>query len=271
MWYNIVMLVALRIPIAVTILGAAGLLAQPPATRPAFDSFDVATIKPTAPDWKAGRFIRMQGAEYVARNHTLKTLVAAAYNLSPRAISGGPSWVDSDHYDIFAKPPGSVRPNFDEQTNMLRKLLAERFNLTFHREPKELPVYALTIAKSGPKLKEGTVPPEGQQPLVIVIGPSGVWLPARNATIGEFTSVMQRAALDRPVLDRTGLTGRYDFKLAWTPTESQFGGIAPRESPESTEPDLFTAIQQQLGLKLEATRGPVDVLVIEQAERPTDN
>jgi uncharacterized protein (TIGR03435 family) len=89
--------------------------------------------------------------------------------------------------------------------------------------------------------------------------------------MGEFASVMQRAALDRPVVDKTGLSGRYDFKLAWTPNESQFGGIAPPESPESTEPDLFTAIQQQLGLKLEATRGPVEVLVIDKAERPSDD
>jgi uncharacterized protein (TIGR03435 family) len=262
---------ALRTAAAALILSSGVGLAQPPAARSTLDAFEVATIKPTAPDWKSGRFIRMQGAQFVARNHTVKTLIAAAYNLSPRAISGGPPWVESDHYDIFAKPPGSIRPNFDEQTSMLRKLLADRFKLTFHRESKVLSIYTLTIAKNGPKLGEGTVSPDGPQPLAIVISPQGVWLPARNATIGEFASVMQRAALDRPIVDKTGLSGRYDFKLAWTPDESQFGGIAPRESSESTEPDLFMAIQQQLGLKLEATRGPVDVLVIDKVERPSDN
>ena len=75
-------------------------------------------------------------------------MIAAAYNLTPRAISGGPPWVESDHYDILAKPPGEVRPNLDEQMSMLRKLLADRFKLTFHREPKELPIYALTVAKA---------------------------------------------------------------------------------------------------------------------------
>ena len=154
---------------------------------------------------------------------------------------------------------------------MLRKLLAERFSLSFHREPKELSIYTLTVAKNGPKLKEGTAPAEEQQPLAIVIGPNGVLLPAKNATIGEFASVMQRAALDRPVVDRTKLTGRYDFKLAWTPNESQFGGMLPPASPDAPEPDLFTAIQQQMGLKLEATRGPVEAMVIDRVSRPTEN
>lgn len=243
-------------------------LAQTPLDR---DAFEVATIKPTAPDWKSGRFIRMEGAEYVARNHTVKTLVAAAYNLSLRAISGGPSWIDDVHYDIFAKPPGAIRPTLEAQSSMLRKLLAERFHLTFHREPKVLSIYALTIAKNGPRLEPAAPSPDGPPPLAIVIGPHGVWLPARDASIGEFISVMQRAALDRPIVDKTGLTGRYDFKLAWTPDETQFGGVAPRETSESTEPDLFTAIQQQLGLKLEATRGPVDIFVIDRVERPTEN
>src|SRR5215469_4361418 len=108
-----------------------------PSTRPAFDSFEVATIKPTAADWNAGRFLRMQTAnQFVARNYTLRVLISAAYNLNPKAISGGPSWVDSDRYDIVARTPGEVRPNMDEQLAMLRKLLADRFNLTFHREKK---------------------------------------------------------------------------------------------------------------------------------------
>ena len=245
--------------------------AQSPAIRPLFNEFEVATIKQTAPDWRGGRFIRMQGAEFVARNHSVKTLVCAAYNLTPRAVSGGGDWVESEHFDITAKPPGEVRPNLDEQMTMLRKLLAERFQLTFHREPKDLPIYALTVAKSGPKLRDGTPTPDGPKALIFVLSPKGVTLPARNTSIAEFTSVMQRAAVDRPVIDRTGLTGRYDFDLEWTPNESQFSGQGPKEGPESTNPDLFTAIQQQLGLRLEATRGPVQTFVIDRVERPTDN
>jgi uncharacterized protein (TIGR03435 family) len=156
---------------------------------------------------------------------------------------------------------------------MLRKLLEERFHLTFHRERKEMPIYALTVAKGGPKLKEATVAPggpEGPPPLVFVLSPDGVTLPGRYASMAEFASVFQRAALDRPVVDRTGLTGRYDFDLEWTQDESQFGGAL--KAPEiPTKPDLFAALQQELGLKLEATRGPVEAIVIDRAERPSEN
>jgi len=96
-------------------------------------------------------------------------------------------------------------------------------------------------------------------------------LPARNATMGEFTSLLQRAVLDRPVVDRTGLTGRYDFDLEWAPDETQFGGEVPVASADAPAPPFFTAIEQQLGLKLEATRGPVDALIVEGVERPSAN
>ncbi len=254
------------------------MFAQPPATRPAFDEFEVATVKPTPPDWSGGRFIRMQSADrFVARNHALKTLIAAAYNLSPRAISGGPAWIDSDRYDILAKAPGEVRPNLDEQMAMLRKLLADRFRLTFHRERKEMPIYALTVAKNGPKLKESTVSsdasPEGPPPLIFVVSPNLVRLPGHNATMAELASVMQRAALDRPVIDKTGISGRYDFDLEWTPDETQFGGALgkPPSTDDSAKPGLFAAIQQQLGLRLSAAKGPVEVLVVDRAERPSEN
>jgi uncharacterized protein (TIGR03435 family) len=255
------------------------LLAHPifaqPSTRPKFDSFEVAAIKPSGPDVK-GRFIRMQSAnQFVARNHAVKTLVAAAYNLSPRAISGGPAWADSDHYDILARTPGEVRPDLNEQMSMLRQLLADRFKLTFHREPKELSIYALTVARNGPKLKPAVIsldtPPGGPPPLIFVLSPQGAALPGRSATMGELASVMQRAALDRPVVDKTGLSGRFDFDLTWLPDETQFGGPGPWENKETTQPDLFAALQQQLGLKLEATKGTVDVLVIDQIARPSEN
>jgi uncharacterized protein (TIGR03435 family) len=159
--------------------------------------------------------------------------------------------------------------------SMLRKLLADRFKLTFHREQKEFSIYALTVAKNGSRLKESTLDldatPEGPPLLAFVIAPDTVRLPARSVTMPELASVFQRAALDRPVVDNTGLFGRYDFDLEWTPDESQFTGLGLKGTPDSTKPDLFTAIQQQLGLRLEATKGPIDTLVIEQAERPSAN
>jgi uncharacterized protein (TIGR03435 family) len=211
--------------------------------------------------------------QFVARGYQLRVLISAAYNLNPKAVSGGPAWIDSDLYDIFARTPGAVRPGLDEQMAMLRRLLADRFGLKFHREKKEMSIYALTMAKNGPKLKESPPAPpnpEGPPPLVFVLAPDVVRVPARGATTTELTYILQRAALDRPVIDRTGLTARYDFDLEFSPDESLFGG-ALRGSGDGNKPGLFAAMQEQLGLKLEATRGPVDSIVIEKIDRPSDN
>jgi uncharacterized protein (TIGR03435 family) len=246
-----------------------------PLSLVACSLFEVATIKPAVIDQK-GRYIRMQSVNrFYAKNSTLNALIAAAYSLTPRAISGGPAWTGSDVYDILASTPGDVQPNLDEQMGMLRKLLADRFQLTFHREPKELPVFAITVGKGGSKLKPSTAPPGTLPELINVIYPEDkggvhVMLPARNATIMQFAAMMQRGVLDRAVVDKTGLSGTYDFDLEWTPDESQFSGQLPR-SVESTKPSLFAAMQEQLGLRLEATRGPVQALVIDRVERPSEN
>jgi uncharacterized protein (TIGR03435 family) len=252
--------------------------ARSSASRPTFDAFEVATINPTAPDWKGGRFIRMEGAhQFVVRNHVLRTLIAAAYNLNPREVSGGPTWVDSDHFDVLAEAPGEIPPNLNEQMSMLRELLADRFKLTFHREQREFSVYTLTAAKNGLKLKESTSTldsfPAGPPPLIFIISSQTIQLPGRYATMDELASVFQRAMLDRPVIDKTGLSGRYDFDLEFTPDETEFGGaFAGRASADKSEkPGLSTALQEQLGLKLESTKGPVDVLAIDHVEEPSPN
>jgi uncharacterized protein (TIGR03435 family) len=258
---------------AALVISTSGIFAQSPTPRPKFDAFEVATIKPTAPDAKQGRFIIMQGDNrFVEKNYTLKLLIAAAYDLNPRTISGGPSWIESDHYDIAALTPGDVRPTHNEQMSMLRNLLAERFNLAFHREPKVFSIYELQVAKSGTRLKE-TAPHSDVPPTVGpgVVYPQRIVLPARNATTGEFASLLQRAILDRPVVDKTGLTARYDFDLEWAPDETQFGGDVPAATTEAPAVPLFTAIQEQLGLKLVPTRGPVDTLVVDKVERPSAN
>jgi uncharacterized protein (TIGR03435 family) len=154
---------------------------------------------------------------------------------------------------------------------MLRSLLADRFKLTFHREQKEFSIYVLGVARSGPKLKASTAAPDSPPALISTVYPQRIVLPARNATMGDLASLMQRAILDRPVVDKTGLQGRYDFDLEWAPDETQFGGevaAAPAEAPSAP---LFSAIQQQLGLKLEATRGPINALVVDSVERPSAN
>jgi uncharacterized protein (TIGR03435 family) len=246
--------------------------AQQKPQRPKFDAFDVATIKPADTDAK-GRYLIMQGTNrFIGKDYSLKLLIAAAYGLNPRTISGGPGWVESDHYDIVAVTPGDVRPSYDEQMTMLRSLLTERFKLTFHREKKDFSIYQLEVAKSGPKLKASTAAPD--DPATVgpgVVYPNRIVLPARNAAISNFTTLMQRAILDRPVVDKTGLTGRYDFDLEWAPDETQFGGDVPSASAAAPSVPLFIAVEQQLGLKLVATRGPVDALVVDSVEKPTAN
>ena len=235
-------------------------------------SFEVATIKPVEHDAKAGRYIVMQGTNrFVEKDYTLKLLIAAAYDLNPREISGGPGWVDSDHYDILALTPGEKRPNHDEQMAMLRSLLADRFKLRFHREQKEFSIYELEVARDGPKLKPSTAPESDPPALISTVYPQRIHLPARNATMTDFTSLLQRALLDRPVVDKTGLTGRYDFDLDWAPDETQFGGEVPVAPSDAQSPPFFTAIQEQLGLKLEAKRGPAEALVVDSVERPSAN
>jgi uncharacterized protein (TIGR03435 family) len=261
-----------QIALAALVLSASGIMGQSPAPRPKFDAFDVATIRPADPDAKAGRYIVMQGTHrFVEKYYTLKLLIAAAYDLNPKTISGGPGWIESDHYDILAVTPGDVRPTHDEQMSMLRNLLTDRFKLTFHREQKTISIYELELAKSGPKLKASTAPPDDPAALISTVYPQRIVLPARNATMGDFVSLLQRALLDRPVVDKTGLSGRYDFDLEWAPDETQFGGDVPVASADAPSPPFFSGIQEQLGLRLEATRGPVDALVVDKAERPSAN
>ena len=236
-------------------------------------SFEVATIKPTNPDDRSGRFITMQGTrQFVARSYTAKYMVSAAYNLPPRLISGGPAWIDTDLYDILAQTPGNVRPNLDDQMAMLRTLLADRLKLTFHREKKDMSNYELTVVRSGAKLKKSETSPSELPILVNRVFPNYIQLPARNATMAQFASMMQRAVLDRPVVDKTGLTERYDFDLEWTADESQFDGRMPPLNPDlPRKADLFSALQQQVGLKLDSAKGPVEVLIIDRIQRPSEN
>jgi uncharacterized protein (TIGR03435 family) len=264
----------LKQSVTILSLAATGIFAQVPPKRPAFEAFEVATIKPARDS--PGRYIRMQSVNrFYAKDFTLNAMIAAAYSLTPRAISGGPAWTDSDHFDILASTPGEIQPNPDEQMAMLRKLLTDRFQLAFHREPKELPIFALTVAKGGPKLKPSTAPPSELPYLINVVYPEEkggvhILLPARNATMMQFVAMLQRAVLDRTVVDQTGLSGTFDFELEWTPDENQFSGNLPR-SVEPTKPSLFVAMQEQLGLRLEATRGPVQTIVIDRVERPSQN
>lgn len=281
-------MVKISLILSLTLLMSA-VVAQSPAPSPAQASpaqaspaFEVATIKPVPPDTRASQYIVMQGKDrFVAKHYTLKLMIAAAYDVSPKAISDGPvsggrvaggrGWMDSDHYDIVALTPGTDRPSRDQQMAMLRNLLVERFQLKMHREQKELSIYQLEVAKGGPKLKPSAEAPSEPPALISTVYPDRIHMPARNATMTEFASLLQRAVLDRPVVDKTGLSGRYDFDLDWAPDETQFGGEVPTARGDAPSPPFFTAIEQQIGLRIEAVKGPVMALVIDSAQRPIAN
>ena len=245
----------------------------PPKPMPATANpvFEVATIKPSDPN-RPGRAVTFRGREFLTINTSLSDLMTFAYGLHPRQLVGAPSWMESERWDITARPDIDGQPNDRQIRSMMQKLIAERFQLAFHREPREMPAYVLTVANGGPKLNKSGGDPNGL-PGLFFKG-LGV-LPAINATMGDFSGVLQAVVLDRPVVDKTGLTGRWDFTLQWTPDESQFagrGGQVPPPAPGvNAPPGLFTAIQEQLGLRLESTRAQVDSLVIDKVEKPSDN
>jgi uncharacterized protein (TIGR03435 family) len=242
-----------------------------PMAADASPSFEVATIKPSAPN-RPGKAFNVQGRTFRTLNTTLTDMITFMYDIHSAQIVGGPAWMATDKYDLTGQPDLPGTPSLNQWKGMVRKLLADRFKLAFHKDSKELSVYALTVARTGHKLTKNDGDPNGL-PALFFRGLG--MLPVRNATMGEFAGTMQGAVLDRPVVDQTGLTGRFDFTLNWTPDETQFGGLGVRVPPPADNanapPGLFTAIQEQLGLKLDAARAPVEVFVIDRAEKPSEN
>jgi uncharacterized protein (TIGR03435 family) len=233
--------------------------------------FEVATIKPSIPD-RPGKVFTVKGRQVLTINTTANDLITFSYDLHARQIVGGPPWMESEKYDVTGQPESQGVPSRVQLSAMMKKLLEDRFKFTFHREKRELPVYAITLLPGGHKLTRNDNNPNGLPGLFF----KGLGtLPAQNATMGDFAGVMQTAVLDRPVIDRTGLQGRWDFTLRWTPDESQFVNMGVRVPAPSNDPDappgIFTAFQEQLGLKLESTRGPVEVLVVDRIEKPSEN
>jgi uncharacterized protein (TIGR03435 family) len=232
--------------------------------------YDVATIKPSKPDAQ-GKGFTLRGTHMIVTNFSIEELITLSYNLHPKQVTGGPPWLAADHYDMEIVPDHEGLPSLEQARGIVRKLLADRFAFKFHEETKDMPAYVLTVAKTGSKLaKSGSDPksPPGMG------GPPGRYM-MRNGSMGEFAQSMQ-GILDRPVIDQTGLKDRYDLKLSWTPDESQYGGRLPPQNADNGAnadplPPLFTAIQEQLGLKLDATKAPVKVMVIESIDTPSAN
>ncbi len=270
--------------------------AQTQSTNVSVPVFDVAAIKPNK---SANNMVRLMFSPngFDGTNVTLQMLVRVAYDVEDNQISGGPAWLNSDHYDINAKMDSATADALHklsedqgklERQRMLQALLADRFKLTVQHETKELSMYALVVAKSGPKLQEAK--PDDTYPNGVK-GPDGVGRPGmmrmgRGEVTGQGLPMTALAKLlttqlGRTVVDKTGLTGKYDFKLQWTPDESEGAmfkgpgtgpqGTASPPASDTSGPSIFTAIQEQLGLKLESQKGPVEVLVIDRVEKPSEN
>ena len=248
-----------------------------PMAANANPEFQAATIKPSKPD-TPGKLFTVRGQDVMTVNTTLSDVVTMAYNLHSKQIVGAPSWFDSDKFDITGRPDKPGQPNVNQLKLMLQKLVADRFQLKFHNEKKELPAYTINVLKSGVKIKKSEADPNSLPGLFFGGGRNGgVNFNVRNATLAEVASVLQGSVLDKPVVDQTGLTEKYDFVLSFTPDSSQMTGFGPRPpapaaaDPGDAPPDIFTAFQQQLGLKLESTKANVDVMVIDRVEKPSEN
>jgi bla regulator protein blaR1 len=225
-------------------------------------SFEVASIRPNNSENRSSDFSTNATGRFNATNVTVKSLLITAYKLQEYQLVGGPPWLGTDRYDIVAKP--EEKASADEVLEMIKTLLAERFKLRLHHETRELPVYALFVGKNGSKMKASSTDGNDNHSSNVRRG----MMTGQNLPLEMFVIILSNQ-LDRPVVDRTGLAGNFDLRLEWSPEASR--PSAEGVGTVTSGPSIFTAIQEQLGLRLEATKGPVEVIVIDSVERPSEN
>jgi uncharacterized protein (TIGR03435 family) len=242
------------------IVGAAVMMCR--AQSPAFEA---ASVKVSAP----GEEVRMrrEPGRLTITNFSLRAMVRYAYDVRDIQISGGPSWFNSDRWSIVATAGREISEA--ERRRMLQTLLADRFKMTIERGTKELPVYALTVAKGGSKMARGT---EGPERISLDVNGAGFHvMMGQSVTLPAIAKVLSDP-VGRIVIDRTGIEGVFDYKLEWVPDPANMpliNGAKPEGGMEG--PSIFTAVQEQLGLKLESTKGPVEILIIDRAEKAVEN
>ena len=249
-------------------------------------TFEVASIKPADPDSRGSSIQLVPGGGLNITNIPLRTMIALANGVREFQVSGGPGWVGTERFDVTARvdaaatkgqedlaklPEGQFKTVRDQSNERLRALLADRFQLVVHKETKNQPIYALVVSKNGPKLKEAKAV-GARQGMSINRGRAQGFGASVEMLAQDLSSVM-----GRPVLDKTELTGKYDFILEWTPDIAAdaraqgFGDGITSPAPAPGGPTIFTALQEQLGLRLEAQKGPVENIVIDRAEKPSEN
>lgn len=233
-------------------------------------TFEVASIKPNPSLGGLTQYLPNGGIRFVGV--PVKTLVEIAYNVRPFQITGGPGWIDTEGFDIDARPPIDSANPADAATlskerikvgERVKSLLADRFRLRIHRETREQTVYSLVAAKGGLKLKESS------ESATFIRGGRGT-IVGQSVPLRMLVTNLSNV-LDRQVIDKTGLTTRYSFELKWTPDIASSGADGPLPPSDTDAPSLFTALSDQLGLKLDSAKGPVQVWVIDGVERPALN
>jgi uncharacterized protein (TIGR03435 family) len=237
----------------------------------------VATIKPSDPN-RPGWTLGTKGTHFYTLGTNMNDLITFAYGVHAKQILDGPAWFRTDKFDIEGVPDAEGKPNREQLKSMLQSLLTDRFKLAVHHDKRELAVYALTVAKNGPRLTKSRAAPGVYSGYGFPREGAGTTMKVMNMTLAAFVSAMQRTVLDKPVVDQTGLTDRYDFTLNWAPDDSQFiqlretGVTMPTGADDpSPPPGLYTAIEEQLGLRLTPAKAMADVIVIDDAEKPSAN
>lgn len=245
--------------VAVVLLSGLAAAAQSPS---ADVSVEVAVVRPHPPDVMHNNFAFAKD-RFELEDQPLFKLIAYAYSLNSRQIVGASGWVTDQHWDMSGKTNSTQDATLPQEQQIVRQLLVERFGLQFHKEKRQLPSYALQVVKGGPRLAVSADP--AAQPLEWTqFGHDSVRTENyRSCTMADFLLIKQ-LLMDRPLVDRTGLTGRYDFKLSYS-----YGDAPPVDA--DTPPPMFTAIREQLGLKFEPTKASVDVMVIDHIAKPTPN
>jgi uncharacterized protein (TIGR03435 family) len=271
-----------RLPrLGIALIGAITLVLRSYAqTSP--QAFEAATIKHSNPNKPQAATIRSSQGRFEANSTTLKELIAIAYDLNfdiSQQISGGPGWVNSDKFDVVARADEAALARLrtipaeqqgEQRRIMIEELLSDRFGLRIHREPKELTVYTLSIANKGPRLKPGqlqaNLPANVPQTRINVMGPG--FLEGHNAYVWQLAKTLsvQPEVAGRTVVDKTALTDKYDFTLKWMPESP-----VDRQSTQVDLPSLFTALQDQLGLRLTSAKATVEVVIIDSAKPPSEN
>lgn len=237
--------------------------------------FEVVSIKPAAPGARNSGYRGAPAGVLNATNVSLKMLISYAYDVRDYQVSGGPGWLDTEKYEVLAKSdsaapePASPSERVALMRARVQAMLADRFHLTLHRTTKELPIFRLVVGKNGPK---GLGEPKSTSSDMV---DNGHHLVCHKTSLDSFAKIFLQGELGRPVVNQTGLAGEFDFTMDWVPDEGQ--NRRPGEEPATVStsaadgPSFFTALQEQLGLKLEPAKGPVEVLVIDHAERASGN